>query len=597
MSTVTTMADKMIRSASRALAGSRLTRRSFFARTAVLGSALTIDPVGFATKPVSAYAAVCGDAANCSDGFSVFCCTITKGGNFCPDGTFLAGWWKADNSGFCCGGPRYYLDCNAVCGSGWSCHCEDSPDTCDHRHISCNQFRYGQCHTEIACYGPVVCRLVTCTPPWAFDPSCTSSSASDQSTVSHTAPCLPGDCPSDLVLRWYDLGGPAGFLGAQAASDRPIAGGSWLELTDGAIFKNQAQGIHYTQGHLFSVMKRLGGPQKTGVPTQDDASCSDGIGRYNVLVRMKGATAVLTSVYWSPVAGSGSVKGLIRDHWVAANFENGRYGYPTTDTLLTSDGTSRYVKFAKVVDAKVASRGAIYSSPVAGTWGVHGAIFKHFKTLGYENGALGYPTSDVHRTTDGEGHLATFAKVTDGSIVDRAVIYSHPVTGTFSVHGAVLTAWQTSGAEAGPLGYPTSDQRRTTDRAAVYNTFATVVSGAVRRPGAIYAHPTFGTRAVSGSILKSWSGLNGEAGALGYPTADEASGSVGAVAYRSQDFEHGVIVTSSVGRGATMWGSLAAAYATSGGPAGPYGLPLGSQVDVAGSWSCDFQGGNLTVSA
>jgi hypothetical protein len=54
MSTVTTMADKMIRSASRALAGSRLTRRSFFARTAVLGSALTIDPVGFATKPVSA---------------------------------------------------------------------------------------------------------------------------------------------------------------------------------------------------------------------------------------------------------------------------------------------------------------------------------------------------------------------------------------------------------------------------------------------------------------------------------------------------------------------------------------------------------------
>ena len=223
MTPVAVAAEKMIRKVGGMLGGASMSRRGFFARTAVVGSALTLDPVGFATKPVSAYGSVCGDAANCNDGFSVFCCTVNNGGNFCPEGTFLGGWWKADNSGFCCGGPRYYLDCNVTCGStNWTCHCEDSSDTCDHRHVACNQFRYGQCHTEIDCYGPVACRLVTCTPPWAFDPSCNSSSAQDESTLTHTAPCLPGDCPSSLVLRYYDLGGPGGSLGPQVGNETSI---------------------------------------------------------------------------------------------------------------------------------------------------------------------------------------------------------------------------------------------------------------------------------------------------------------------------------------------------------------------------------------
>ncbi|MEI8405893.1 MAG: hypothetical protein WCG96_11550, partial [Actinomycetes bacterium] len=211
--TSTNTALRLVRRAGTALGGTRLTRRSLLARAAVFGSAMAINPVGFAVRPASAYGAVCGDAANCSDGYSIFCCTINNGGNFCPDGTFLGGWWKADNSGFCCGGPRYYLDCNATCGTEYSCHCGDDPGTCDHRRSNCVDFRYGQCHLEIACYGPVTCRLVTCTPPWAFDPSCTTTSATDNDTATHTAPCLAGDCPTPLVLRYYDLGGPGGFLG------------------------------------------------------------------------------------------------------------------------------------------------------------------------------------------------------------------------------------------------------------------------------------------------------------------------------------------------------------------------------------------------
>ncbi len=93
-------------------------RRGFLARTAVVGSALTVGPWGFLTRPQSAYAAVCGIDATCSSGYTVFCATIGNGVNRCPPGSLVGGWWKSDGSGFCCGGARYYIDCHSYCSCG-----------------------------------------------------------------------------------------------------------------------------------------------------------------------------------------------------------------------------------------------------------------------------------------------------------------------------------------------------------------------------------------------------------------------------------------------------------------------------------------------
>ena len=174
------------------------TRRSFLTRVAVGGSALAVNPFGFILKPGTAYASLCGGGAACGDGWSVFCCTINNGKNSCPPGSYLAGWWKADNSSFCGGKARYYLDCNATCPTSCSCYCPTG--TCDNRRTCCNQFRYGQCHQEIACYGPVVCRMVSCTPPWQFDPACTSTSATDNATATHTAPCVTADDTTNVIV-------------------------------------------------------------------------------------------------------------------------------------------------------------------------------------------------------------------------------------------------------------------------------------------------------------------------------------------------------------------------------------------------------------
>ena len=191
----------------------RTSRRGFLARTALVGSALAVAPTAYLLRPGSAYAAVCGDGASCSSGWTAFCCTVNNGVNRCPPGTFAGGWWKADGSAFCCEGgqrrPRYIIDCHGECtgcSTGCdrghfcadncrSCRCRCAGNsTCDQRKTCCNDFRYGQCHQEIGCTGPVACRMVTCTPPYDLYDSCGSSSATDNRTVSHSAPCLAPPC-------------------------------------------------------------------------------------------------------------------------------------------------------------------------------------------------------------------------------------------------------------------------------------------------------------------------------------------------------------------------------------------------------------------
>ena len=593
--TSTDTALRLVRRAGTALGGTRLTRRSLFARAAVFGSAMAINPVGFAIRPASAYGAVCGDAANCSDGYSIFCCTINNGGNFCPDGTFLGGWWKADNSGFCCGGPRYYLDCNATCGTEYSCHCGDDPGTCDHRRSNCVDFRYGQCHLEIACYGPVTCRLVTCTPPWAFDPSCTTTSATDNDTATHTAPCLAGDCPTPLVLRYYDLGGPGGFLGGQVGAERPIQDGSWLQLANGGLFSLPSSGIHYLHGPLWSHVEQNGGPGHFGVPTKDDAITADGLGLWNQLTMRRHRQPFITDVYWSPTVGAGSVSGSIRSWWAASGHERGPMGYPTSDVVHTKDGACEVVRFSKVSGGAVAYRGVVITTPLSKVHGVYGPIYEHWKMSGREVGPLGYPTSDVTATPGTIGHFATFQTIPASGPATRSAIYAAKATGAWTINGSLLDAWHSVGGPTGPLGYPTSDAGPTTDAMATIQSFRRVTGSSRTQPGFLVDHPTKGRWAVMSSIAATWQALGRETGSLGYPLADRTSGFAGATHYRSQQFEQGIAYSSSVGRGVALWGSLLAAYENAGGPAGGLGLPLATQTITNGVASADFQGGSLSA--
>jgi len=272
------MITKTIAEKAATLLGSRTSRRGFIGRTAVVGSAIAVNPVQYILRPGTAYAAVCGCAGQscqcgspCCDGYTEFCCTIT-GSNTCPEGTVMAGWWKADRTSYCAG-PRYYMDCNGVCscscGSGFCTGCDGltcscANGNCNLRKAGCTAFRYGQCHQELACIGRIKCRVVTCTPPWQIDPTCSTVSATDNNTASHNAACLLAPpavgmaaapdgkgywiVSSDGAVKNF---GSAEFHGSMEGQplNKPIVaiaadalrGGYWLVATDGGIFSFNAE--------------------------------------------------------------------------------------------------------------------------------------------------------------------------------------------------------------------------------------------------------------------------------------------------------------------------------------------------------------------
>ena len=196
------MSTKLVAAASRFL-DARASRRGFLRRAAMVGTALVAAPATYILRPVTAEAAVtpdnCSSNSKCNDGWTEFCSNI-HGVNTCPPGALVGGWWRAEGNTYCNGNSRYYMDCHSAecscgCGASGTCSsgCTDFPcmcndDNCSERKIGCTRFRYGQCNHQEPCIGPIICRVVTCVPPWEWDSSCTRTDAVSQSTYNQGSP-------------------------------------------------------------------------------------------------------------------------------------------------------------------------------------------------------------------------------------------------------------------------------------------------------------------------------------------------------------------------------------------------------------------------
>lgn len=129
-----------------------------------------------------------------------------------------------------------------------------------------------------------------------------------------------------------------------------------------------------------------------GQPISKEQAAPDGIGRYQ---HYKGG-----SIYWSSETCAHEVYGAIRDKWQSLGWERGFLGYPITGELPTADGYGRFNHF---------QHGSIYWSPwTYGAREVHGSIRDHWASQGWEQGPLGYPTTDELPTRDGNGRVSQF---------------------------------------------------------------------------------------------------------------------------------------------------------------------------------------------
>jgi uncharacterized protein with LGFP repeats len=149
------------------------------------------------------------------------------------------------------------------------------------------------------------------------------------------------------------------------------------------------------------------------------------------------------ALMYSPSSGAHpSLSGPIRNLWEKQGFENGGLGYPTSTVLcgLRNSGCFQNYLGGSVMWSQATGAQAIQFGPIRDVW----------VNSGFENGSLGYPTSArICGLRDG-GCFQNFEKGT--------VMWS-PQTGAQPLlSGPIQQAWARQGFENGALGYPTTPQ-------------------------------------------------------------------------------------------------------------------------------------------
>lgn len=520
-------------------------RRSFLASAAIVGSAVATHPWRYATRPATAYESICGDGAECGSGWTAFCCTVS-GANQCPPGSFAAGWWKADRSSFCCGSARYYIDCNAMCGSDWECHCASGG--CDQRYVACNQFRYGQCHLDIACYGPVVCRVITCTAPWEWSPVCGSTELTDNRTASHSAPCLPGACPSTITKYYYDNGGPGGKYGKVTVPERTGADGSrYAAFANAVMYTTADDRVWVLTGAILNRFRETGGYRgPLGFPKGEPVTVGG----------MTRVTFTTGAIYYSAATGAHSLSEAFYALWVRIGGVNSGLGLPTSERVHTAPDRSR-VLF---------QHGLMYDSASTGTHVVAGRIEAKYSSIGGSFSTLGLPTAE--QQTDARGAIS--------QRFQHGLICYSSATGTHLVTNPLQNTYRELGGTSSELRLPVAEQR-VTARGAVSQAFAR---------GGLFRTASGTVTPLTGVFWTVWRARHTE---LGFPIGTPIT--IGAA--RRVHFQHGNMYTSAATGTHYVVGDVFRRYSALGGATGPLGLPTSDAYSWKGKRRVDFQGGSL----
>jgi uncharacterized protein with LGFP repeats len=236
-----------------------------------------------------------------------------------------------------------------------------------------------------------------------------------------------------IDAKHASLGGANGFLGLPVGAEFGGPGARARAYQGGSIYWSTGTGAFEVHGAILRTWAGTGWERGVlGWPITDETITPDRVGRYNHFQS--------GSAYWTPSTGAHEVHGAIRNTWASHGWERGPVGYPVTSELLTRDGLGRYNHFQS---------GSIYWTPATGAQEVRGAIRGTWSALGGETGPLGYPLTHELATRDGIGRYSLF---------QNGAVYWTPGTGAKEVRGAIRLRWAELRWEQGQLGYPTSNE-------------------------------------------------------------------------------------------------------------------------------------------
>jgi uncharacterized protein with LGFP repeats/GH25 family lysozyme M1 (1,4-beta-N-acetylmuramidase) len=325
------------------------------------------------------------------------------------------------------------------------------------------------------------------------------------------------------------------------------------------------------------------------------------------------------SILWSSASGAALVQsGAIRDYWGRSGFENGQFGYPTSNSTCGLKNGGCFQNF---------QGGTVMWSPSTGAQPiVPGPVQQVWQRSGFENGTLGYPTGQqtcdtgaTQCTQEFQGGTAAWSTSSGGWSIpassrdvwrqagigypiaaevcglrsggcfqnfQRGVILSATGIKAAAISGTILQKWQQSGFENGSLGYPTSSQFCQLKDGGCFQNF---------EKASVLSSPLTGTHPVYvGPFLTMWGQLGFENGLLGYPVQDQVCGLKSGGC--SQAFEGGALLWSpSTGAQVSPAGPIRTLWQSMGYENGPLGYPTGSITCGISDGGCyqNFEGGTI----
>lgn len=234
---------------------------------------------------------------------------------------------------------------------------------------------------------------------------------------------------ANIFSYWNGKGGLKSYLGMPTGNAKTLNGGVSQAFKGGTVFWSKKTGAHGIKNGVFlSKYAALKYEQsKLGFPTSEEQTISGG----------KSQVFEHGQIHWSSKTGAHATIGAMLDYWSARGWQRGWLGFPTNDELTVKGGASQTFQ-----------GGTVFWSSKTGAHGLKGAILQRYAAFKYEQGKLGFPTSDETKTING-GVWQSFQK---GTIYWKKGLGAHAVSGNF------FTRYRNDGYEHGIHGFPTSDE-------------------------------------------------------------------------------------------------------------------------------------------
>ena len=204
-----------------------------------------------------------------------------------------------------------------------------------------------------------------------------------------------------INARYQHLGGPAGWLGFPVTGERatPDGVGRYVHFENGSIYWTPETGAQEIPGPIFEEWGSLGWEgSDLGYPVAPPADANGG----QVQQFQNGL------IVQDPDGGTHWVEGEIAAKYGELDTVNSELGFPTSDERQIPGGAFQEFE-----------NGNIYWSAGTGAHVIlYGAIFDHWGTTGWEQGEFGWPTTDQTSVPAG-GETVTFENGTISEINGR----------------------------------------------------------------------------------------------------------------------------------------------------------------------------------